>query len=108
MRTHTRPAVPRISAGRALVATGLSLSLLAIPASVFPEPVTGTGVAEAAPHRACPPTVQRGSSGPAVRRLQRILKVPVDGVFGPITEAAVIDLQRAGGLTIDGVVGPQT
>lgn len=34
--------------------------------------------------------------------------MPIDGRYGPITEAAVVDFQEANGLTIDGVTGRQT
>ncbi len=48
------------------------------------------------------------SRGTAIRRLQEALHVPVDGEFGPETEAAVRHLQEARGLEVDGVVGPAT
>jgi hypothetical protein len=50
----------------------------------------------------------------AVRQLQLRLRRlgdrpgPIDGLFGPRTEAAVERFQRSHGLAIDGVVGPQT
>ena len=60
------------------------------------------------------PTLQRGSTGPDVTRLQqRLLDLGfdpngVDGVFGPGTEAAVKAFQQANGLGVDGKVGPIT
>jgi peptidoglycan hydrolase-like protein with peptidoglycan-binding domain len=56
---------------------------------------------------------QRGGSD-QVRMVQRHLRTaderpgPVDGLFGPRTEAAVIHFQAKSGLTADGVVGPET
>ena len=48
------------------------------------------------------------SRGAHVRRLQRLLHIPADGVFGPQTARAVKRFQRAHGLVADGVVGPAT
>jgi hypothetical protein len=53
-------------------------------------------------------TVQRGSIGDAVMAVQVVLKVSVDGNFGPSTQAAVRSFQSAHGLSVDGVVGPNT
>ena len=72
-----------------------------------------SGTALAAPSALAPSSdevvLERGDSGPAVKRLQRRLRVtPADGEFGPATERAVRRFQRRRGLTADGVVGPQT
>jgi peptidoglycan hydrolase-like protein with peptidoglycan-binding domain/DNA invertase Pin-like site-specific DNA recombinase len=54
------------------------------------------------------------AGSPCVRMLQERLRVagfdpgPVDGLFGPRTQAAVERLQRAGGLSADGIVGQRT
>jgi hypothetical protein len=63
------------------------------------------------------PTLQTGSRGPDVVRLQHLLirllhvKPPplqADGVFGLKTAQAVIAFQQRNSLTPDGIVGPQT
>lgn len=54
------------------------------------------------------PTLRRGSRGALVARLQALLDLPADGIFGPQTEAGVRSLQRASGLVPDGIVGPNT
>src|SRR5262249_26871387 len=48
-----------------------------------------------------------GSKQSAVERLQSALKLPVDGDFGPETEAAIRRLQDRHGLAVDGVGGPE-
>jgi peptidoglycan hydrolase-like protein with peptidoglycan-binding domain len=59
------------------------------------------------------PLLQRGDQDHPVPTMQLLLRarrrpVTVDGVFGPMTEAAVRAFQRQKGLVEDGIVGPQT
>ena len=58
------------------------------------------------------PTVRRGSSTQteksAIKMLQRLLGLPVDGVFGKNTENAVRAAQKAHDLAVDGIVGKNT
>ena len=59
------------------------------------------------------PLVKRGDQIFPVRPLQQLLRarnhpVAVDGIFGPLTEAAVEAFQQSSGLTADGIVGPLT
>lgn len=55
------------------------------------------------------PTIREGSRGPDVLYLQQKLKItPADSIFGPITKGIVESFQRAQGLVVDGIVGPQT
>lgn len=49
-----------------------------------------------------------GSKGEDVKTLQRLLKIDVDGIFGPQTEKAVKDFQWGHGLEVDGICGPKT
>jgi len=49
-----------------------------------------------------------GSTGDDVVKLQKKLGVDPVGTFGPKTEAAVKDWQKANGLTVDGLVGDAT
>lgn len=53
-------------------------------------------------------TVRKGDRGRAVRRIQRRLGVPADGIFGRQTRSAVKRFQRRRGLEVDGIVGPMT
>ena len=59
--------------------------------------------------------LRRGMNGPSIRQVQEKLNVlgaspalVTDGIFGPLTEAAVMAFQRSRGLNPDGVVGPLT
>jgi hypothetical protein len=59
------------------------------------------------------PQLSQGMTGVDVRTLQGLCNarsetVTIDGSFGPLTEAAVRNFQRAYELTVDGKVGPQT
>ncbi len=60
------------------------------------------------------PELASGDFGAAVSELQNLLKRagvptgPIDGDFGPMTQAAVRRFQSSRGLTVDGVVGPNT
>ena len=59
------------------------------------------------------PLVKRGDEIFPVRSLQDVLRarnhpVAVDGIFGPLTEAAVKAFQQGNGLAADGIVGPLT
>ena len=49
-----------------------------------------------------------GSKGPDVVKLQQLLYLKADGIFGQITLEAVKDFQRDNGLFPDGIVGPKT
>jgi hypothetical protein len=55
-----------------------------------------------------PSTLSAGSSGNAVSALQAALGIKQTGSFSAATARAVRSFQRANGLTVDGIVGPQT
>lgn len=59
------------------------------------------------------PTLQQGATGAAVRTVQGLCvarnhMITVNGVFNPVTEAAVKNIQANANITVDGIVGPQT
>ena len=60
------------------------------------------------------PTLKIGSTGSEVRYLQTSLTKlgynpgPIDGIFGPKTDAAVRSFQKSKGLVVDGIVGKNT
>ena len=54
------------------------------------------------------PVLRKGSTGPAVVKLQELLPKWVDGDFGTTTESLVKEFQRSQGLAVDGVVGEAT
>ena len=58
--------------------------------------------------------IRQGARGDYVQQIQTCLNrvnnagLATDGVFGPLTNAAVVNYQRINGLTPDGIVGPLT
>jgi peptidoglycan hydrolase-like protein with peptidoglycan-binding domain len=59
------------------------------------------------------PLEQQGSTGEDVRTVQYLVTAQghptgVDGIFGPLTKAAVQAFQASRGLAADGIVGPHT
>jgi peptidoglycan hydrolase-like protein with peptidoglycan-binding domain len=60
------------------------------------------------------PTVQSGDSGESVKQAQRALRrtpnttLVVDGMFGPLTEAATKEFQQRAGLPVTGIVDAAT
>ena len=58
--------------------------------------------------------LREGSAGSEVAKLQAQLQElgfnpgPIDGRFGPATEAAVLAFQKSAGLLADGIAGPRT
>ncbi|MBT0769092.1 murein L,D-transpeptidase [Kineosporia sp. J2-2] len=121
-RTFTVPrTIPSLTAsavlGAALVVTGpAGAQAAALPAAPSATPHTASPVSAApvAAASAARPTLRRGSSGQAVRTLQKRLNAlgywtggAADGEFGGLTEQAVFALKKVAGLKRDGVVGPK-
>ena len=52
--------------------------------------------------------IKLGDHGPAVAKIQHMVHVTADGIFGPQTLHAVETFQRTHHLVVDGVVGPKT
>ncbi len=79
--------------------------------------IVGPATWQALPADPNTPTLARGASGSVVTALQKGLKKyatpatdpgPVDGDFGPKTEAAVKAYQQDRAIHVDGIVGDQT
>lgn len=81
------------------------ISLWAIPGEAAAKVATTPQPPAVARQR---PTLKRGDSGVDVRYLQKLLGIPVDGLFGRGTEIAVKKAQREHRLFADGVVGAYT
>lgn len=86
---------------RALGALACAGAVAALLAATAPPPAAH---AARTPHR----VLRVGDHGTLVRRVQRLLHLPDDGIFGPHTRKAVKAFQRSHHLLVDGQVGPQT
>lgn len=53
-------------------------------------------------------TLQKGIRGQDVRTLQKILHLFEDGIYGPLCEEKIREIQASAGLKVDGVCGPKT
>lgn len=89
------------------------LLLVAVVAAALLADTTMPLVVRVAQRQSGWPLQQVGSDGTAVRSVQYLLRargydLAVDGVFGRRTRARVVEFQRARGLRVDGIVGPQT
>lgn len=82
-----------------------NLPLWHVGATPNPNPGTGTTVL---------PELREGDQGEAVRTVQGLCLSRhsnpgnVDGVFGPVTDKAVREVQARYGTGVDGIVGPKT
>jgi peptidoglycan hydrolase-like protein with peptidoglycan-binding domain len=85
---------------------------LAIVATISMTAISGVALAAGTGSSAAPTThtatLSVGSSGPAVKQLQRKLGVSATGYYGPQTKSAVKRFQRSHRLAADGVAGPAT
>jgi peptidoglycan hydrolase-like protein with peptidoglycan-binding domain len=87
--------------------SGLIISKVSAPGEFITFQVGSTQI--------MPGTLKMGSKGSAVKAVQCILKstgisptLAIDGVFGLKTKNAVIAFQKSKGLVQDGIVGPKT
>jgi peptidoglycan hydrolase-like protein with peptidoglycan-binding domain len=103
----TAPAAPANPAEPAtsVTTTPTGAATPASPASPA-KPPTSVSSSPLAPYART--TIRRGSTGAAVRALQKAVGVTVDGGYGPITEAAVKAFQTRRNLPANGICGPAT
>lgn len=79
--------------------------LIMLVLTILSTPVSANGYSR---------TIQFGHKGEDVLKLQKALnqkgyyKYNIDGIYGKITERAVIDFQIAHSIRIDGIAGPET
>src|SRR5262245_9388964 len=77
-------------------------------AAAIAQSLGGTTTPPPPPPPSGRPVLRRGDKSEHVGEVQRVLGMPMDNDFGPLTDAAVKAFQRAHGANVDGVVGPAT
>lgn len=113
--TQTRTVTERPSATVTEQAPTPSAPAPATTTAPPPPDIAPQGQGESCLTTTAQPSLQTGSSGPAVQKAQCYLNlalsgapIPEDGDFGPVTDAATRRFQNCAGLTVDGLIGPQT
>jgi peptidoglycan hydrolase-like protein with peptidoglycan-binding domain len=103
-------AQPRTHRLRTTAALVSALALLIVPQVALAAASGGTSGSSGSGSgsKASAKSLSLGSTGTAVKRLQRKLHVRVTGYYGSATRAAVKRFQKRHGLTADGVAGPAT
>jgi peptidoglycan hydrolase-like protein with peptidoglycan-binding domain len=113
MSPHTDPASARWRRLRWRLG-GRALALAAVAASTALSGAAVAATGGASPDSPPPKqssssaTLRPGSTGPAVKKLQRKLGVRTTGYYGKLTKRAVKRFQRRRGLKADGIAGPRT
>ena len=92
---------------------GVPLAMIVTASGTAGTAFAGAAKASGSHRRAAARTLNHrilkvNTTGPDVARLQRLLGVPVDGMFGRGTLRAVKRFQHEHGLLVDGQVGPKT
>lgn len=54
------------------------------------------------------PVIRKGARGSTVLKVQKILHLAEDGIFGDLTDEVVREFQKSRGLSADGIVGVKT
>lgn len=114
VRRYVIPPEPQTHRSEVVIMLALLVALLIIAATVTAVSVSDAGApTPTVPSAQVSEVLGYGDSGEAVKQLQVALVAAgwptwVDGIFGPHTHKTVTLYQKANGLYVDGLAGPQT